>query len=111
MEYQAHVIYGCLEAESFSLLLLDICLPVPVGASREWERVGASAGPQPQLELLSLSKPGGTAGREQLARDDAPTVISAVRGGREAESQVGEEALLLVADEVHTGGACDVHQD
>ena len=43
---------------------------------------------------------------------DAPTVISAVRGGREAESQVGEEAaLLLVADEVHTGGACDVHQD
>ena len=43
---------------------------------------------------------------------DAPTVISAVRGGREAESQVGEEAaLLLVADEVHTGGACDVQQD
>ena len=73
---------------------------------------GWEPGPQPQLELLSLSKPGGTAGREQLARDDAPTVISAVRGGREAESQVGEEAaLLLVAEEVHTGGACDVHQD
>ena len=109
---KAHFFCGCLEAESFSLLLLDICLPVPVGASSEWERVGASAGPQPQLELLSLSKPGGTAGREQLARDDAPTVISAVRGGREAERQVGEEAaLLLVADEVHTGGACDVHQD
>ena len=66
---QAHFFYGCLEDESFSLLPLDICLPVPVGASSEWERVGASAGPQSQLELLSLSKPGGTAGREQLARE------------------------------------------
>ena len=84
------------------------CRLAPAASGSGWE-----PGPQPQLELLSLSKPGGTAGREQLARDDAPTVISAVRGGREAESQVGEEAalLLLVADEVHTGGACDVHQD
>ena len=38
---KAHFICGCLESESFSLLLLDICLPVPVGASSEWERVGA----------------------------------------------------------------------
>ena len=105
---QAHLICGCLEAESFSLLLLDICLPVPVGASSEWERVGArpssssSVGPSPAAQLVGNSWRG----------RDAPTVISAVRGGQEAESQVGEEVVfLLVADVVHTGGASDVHQD
>ena len=60
---QAHLICGCLEAESFSLLLLDICLPVPVGASSEWERVGARpSAPAPQSVQARRHSWSGTAG-------------------------------------------------
>ena len=108
---KAHFFYGCLEAELF---------PPPAGhlpASAGWRQQRVGAGGSPALSPSSSSSVCPSPAAQLVGNSwrgrDAPTVISAVRGGREAERQVGEEAalLLLVADEVHTGGACDVHQD